>query len=171
MRYIARQPIGATVGAALLAAVCLTCAAGCYVPQDRYDESLRINASQRAEIERQQSLLAEANADLAAERAKAAELTMARAKLAADMETITSQNKQLRQSVDTARKELADAKASLEAEQAALRRTLDLHENTRLQWEEELARRNREIDMLKSRLEQLKRQLEPPRHTTTRPAP
>ena len=165
------KPGRALTGMTLTVCAALAAAAGCYVPQERYDESLRINASQKAELERQQNLLAEANAELAAERAKAAELTMARAKLAAELEAITSQNRQLRQSVETARNELAEAKASLEAQQAALQRTLNAHENTRLQWEEELARRNREIDMLESRLELLQRQLDAQHKPATQPAP
>jgi chromosome segregation ATPase len=130
------------------------------VGQDKYDEALRINGELQSQIEQGKASLKQLEGDLQAERAKADRLTIDKADHDRQLKAATDGQEQLRRSLAMAQEDLRTAQVSLAQEQAELKRCLDAHKQAASRQEQEIADRDREIDMLKSRIRQLERELQ-----------
>jgi septal ring factor EnvC (AmiA/AmiB activator) len=137
----------------------LAAVSGCY-NQQQYDQALQRSAELQQQLDQTKATLATKEADLKGEQTRSAELAAARDKAVRAIEQTSNEARQLRKTLDAARRDLESANASLERERADLQKALTSQKEARTKTEQELADRDREIDVLKSRVRQLERQLD-----------
>lgn len=143
----------------LLAAAGLSTMAGCYT-QEQYDQALQRSADLQLQLDQAKSSLAAKIDELKAQQAAAAELAIAKEKALRAITQSAHENEQLRKDLDAARREYGSATSSLDREHAALQRALDSQKAARSQMEQELSDRQRQIDILASKVRRLERELE-----------
>lgn len=129
-------------------------------------------ADLHAELDKARDALRAAEAALADERIRSEQLVGALAAANGATEASAASERQLRLALETARKERDQAIVSIETQRQELQKALDEQRQTRTRWEQEIADRNRRIDVLNSRIRQLEKEIESLRGASaTKPAP
>ncbi|MGB9625797.1 MAG: hypothetical protein ACPMAQ_13150 [Phycisphaerae bacterium] len=153
---------------------CLLLTGGCY-SQEQYDQVLQRSADLQAQLDQAHASLQARTEELKAEQARTADLIAAKEKAARAAQDAANEVRQLRRTLEVARRELDSANTSLARQQAALQSALDSQREARSRMEQELADRQRQIDVLQSRIRRLEQQLEearaPALHTQPSSAP
>jgi len=131
---------------------------GC-VGQDKYDEALRINGELQQRLDQAGASLRQLERDLSGERARNDRLAIEKADYDRRLKTAIDIQDQLRRSLEIAREDLKAAEASLDRQRSELKRILDAQKEAAARQGQEIADRDREIDVLKSRVRQLEDEL------------
>lgn len=142
-----------------IAGLCMLCVTGCYT-QEQYNQVLQRSADLQMQLDQTKASLATKAEELKAEQTKAAELVTAREKAVRAIGDTANENQQLRKNIDAARRELGAATSLLEKEHAELQKALDSQKEARSRMEQELADRDRQIDILTSKVRRLEREIE-----------
>jgi chromosome segregation ATPase len=141
------------------ALACFLATGGCY-SQEQYDQVLQRSADLQAQLDQTRASLQTQAEELKAEQSRNADLVAAKEKATRAAQDAAAEARQLRRTLEIARRELDSANESLVRQQAELQKALDSQREARSRMEQELADRQREIDVLNSRVRQLERQLE-----------
>jgi chromosome segregation ATPase len=153
----------------ILAVFALSLATGC-VSQEQYDASLRINADLQRENDSLKKQLADRQKVIEDNTTRLRQLEQQAATLQAQVSQAAITEGELRKSLEAARVSLEKAMSASDTEMERLRRSMEESVKARTQWEEELAERARQIDMLQSQLTALRRELvELRKKTATQP--
>lgn len=136
----------------------LILAAGCY-NQQQYDQLLEQSAALQAQLDQAKGAMKMRETELAELRDQATQLTSEQARAARTIESLTNEVAQSRRNLDAARRDLDSATRSLAREHAELEKTLAGQKEARVRMELELAQRDRTIDVLRSQVRRLEREL------------